>query len=332
MRVIQTIFSKAITFIKEFWNIYGSIILSSFFSWLANWNVNQMATLNQYIGLTITFMCFLTVIKFNITNSPKNIEKKRLKKEQKIADKKKKESLVIEKAVSYPACVRNMKNAIDVENTINETNDLIINTMKGGKKFMKKIKGFFKWLWTYKEQVVGLLGSFAYAVFSVYCIICDKLGFIYEMIPDDEVSHIIAKVVMGLIAFLFVFFEIRNQVKWVGLGSLTKAQEYLDGLSLKTTSNLSNETKKKIKAILVNLKNELAKQKKYLVKCNDKVVECQKNVDVFNDFIKLSIPYNNEDYSSAITTLDLAKGELEKTTTLVETLEKKIAEYEKALA
>ena len=205
--MIKKIIIKVSTFIQDDWNIYGSLILSYFISQFLEWNVSQLMKVNQFLGVCLTIFVLLTIIKKQLFP--------------------RKKTNVIEKIVDTNKQVKTMNLGLETEKKIDETQVLIETTLKGGKKFMSKIKKFFKWLITYWQQVVGLIGALIYSTIVFYCLINDKLAFIYDKLPDTN-WQLAIKVGIGVISGLLVILIVRNQVKWVGLGSIKTAQEYLE--------------------------------------------------------------------------------------------------------
>jgi len=58
--------------IKELWNIYGGIALSSVISWWSGWSKNTMDLWATYITLTITCIGLLTFFKLAFAKKRKN--------------------------------------------------------------------------------------------------------------------------------------------------------------------------------------------------------------------------------------------------------------------
>ena len=62
--------------IKDLWNLYGGIILSTFISWLLNYDKNSMDSFTSYLLLTFTICSLLTIIKSKVFHKKiKPIEK-----------------------------------------------------------------------------------------------------------------------------------------------------------------------------------------------------------------------------------------------------------------
>lgn len=117
--------------------------------------------------------------------------------------------------------------ALDTENQAEQVLSTIENYRKVGIKTMEFIKNTFKWIKRYWQQLIGLVGSLLQYALVIYAYIFDKFDFILQYFPKTQSWEIGIKIAVGVISLLFVFYEIRNQVKWVGLGSISKADEYL---------------------------------------------------------------------------------------------------------
>lgn len=311
--LFEKILNKISTFLKDYWNLYAPPIISTLIAWLVDWNAGQMQTINQYIGVTISLICVLTMFKFLIfPNKKKNI---------------------VEQAVSSQKSVRNMETGINPVGKIDETIVLIETGVKGGKKTMEKIKKFFKWIWYYKEQLIGLIEPLLYATLVVYMYICDKFGFILNYLPDTMAVKISVKVIFGVLSAVFIFYTIRNQVKWVGVGSVATATEYLNKIIEKITSGstLSDKTKTKIKEILKQLSKSLKNAEVELEKCKIAYNKAVDEVNVFEDFRKNGLSYDNDEYNKSLTKVQETNNAMIEAQTTLDSLQAKIEQYEKAL-
>lgn len=310
--MIKKIIIKVSTFIKDDWNIYGSLILSYFISQFLEWNVSQLMKVNQFLGVCLTIFVLLTIIKKQLFP--------------------KKKPNVIEKIVDTNKQVKTMNLGLETEKKIDETQVLIETTLKGGKKFMSKIKKFFKWLITYWQQVIGLLGALIYSTIVFYCLINDKLAFIYDKLPNTN-WQLAIKVGIGVISGLLVILIVRNQVKWVGVGSIKTAQEYLENLSntLATSSSVDDKTRKTIKEYITNFKKRLKIEKPALIKAKEIYNEAVDKLNEFKQFEKLGLSYDSVEYQKAIEVVNNAQAELTKAQQSYDNLIQLITSYENAL-
>lgn len=132
---------KYINKIIEYWNIYAPPLISSIIFWLQHWTATQVATANQYIGMTISLMCLFTLIKSILNpNNNKN---------------------PIEKMVSRQSDVKNTELIINQEQKIENNKKTIKQVMKGTKKMMKWIKLNKGAIIGYLVAIIGMLeGTF----------------------------------------------------------------------------------------------------------------------------------------------------------------------------
>lgn len=310
---MRKLIEKITTFFKEYWNIYTPFIISTIISWFTNWNANQLQVTNQYFGNIISLCCLLTMLKFLFFPN--------------------KDKKGIEKIVTSQKSVKNMEITSDIEKTLEETIDLVKTSVKGGKSFMNKIKQFFKWVWKYKEQLIGLTGTLIYAIFVVYVYVNDKFGWVFEIIPNTDFWNYAVRISFGILSAIFVFYVVRNQVKWCGLGSLEKAQEYLDSLAEKFTSEstLSDKAKKKISEALKTMNKSLKEAKTLLDKYKSLYNKAVDEVNVFQELISNQLEYDEAGYQRAVANVSEIGKEIEVTQATIDSLSLKIEHYNDVL-
>ena len=232
---------KILLKILGLWNIYVGILGSVLIAWIFDFSRGAMDNITTFLLMTLVFMSTLTFIKWQVTN--------------------KKPNTLIEKAIMTNPTVRTINNAIDPMQSGQEIGQAILETTnmieRIEKKMWTKIKKFFKWVKTYWQQIVGLLGVFAEATIITYAYITDRFGWLLEYFPKTEGWEIGVKIGVGVIAVLFLFFQVRNQVVWRGVGSIAKATDFLQGLSMRAEAQLSPKTKANVKHALKTLKSHL---------------------------------------------------------------------------
>nr|DAR54935.1 MAG TPA: hypothetical protein [Caudoviricetes sp.] len=310
---MKNIFEKIATFFKEYWNVYAPIIISTIFSWFTNWNANQMQILNQYFGTIITLCCMFTMLKFMFFPN--------------------KEKKGVEKLVSMQNSVKNMEMTTNVEEKVDETILLIQTSVKGGKKIMQKIKNFFKWCWTYKEQIIGLTGSLIYTIFVAYVYINDKFGWIFEIVPNTDFWFWAVRVGFGVLSAIFVFFGMRNQCIWGGVGSRERAEEYLANLSAKITSDttLSTKAQKKISEALKTMNKTLKEANSLLEKYKASYNKVVDDINVFKELIDNQLEYDNDAYQSALTNASDLSNKISEIQATIDNLTTKIEHYNQVM-
>lgn len=248
MKNILKLIGKILLKLLGLWNIYGSIIASLLVAWLTGFSKGVMDNVTTFLIMNLAFMSTLTFLKWQILD--------------------KKPKSIIEKVAMGQPSIRAMKTAIDPIQSGKDIGTVIIETTniieRVEKKMWNKIKKFFKWVKTYWQQVVGLLGVLAEAVILVYAYINDKFGWLLQYFPEGKGWEIGVKIGVAVLSVVFVFFQVRNQVKWCGVGSIVKAQEYIEALSKSVESKLNPKTKANVKTALKALKKGLKEaEKKY---------------------------------------------------------------------
>lgn len=107
-------------FLKEYWNLYSPIFISTITSWLVDWNANQMVSINQWLGITLSLMALLTMIKFIIFP--------------------KKEKNPLEKAISSQKVIKNTDLIIHQEANLENQKKICKILKKGTLKMIKWFK------------------------------------------------------------------------------------------------------------------------------------------------------------------------------------------------
>lgn len=296
--------------LKEYWNLYSPFIISSIASWLADWNANQMIAINQWIGITLSLMALFTMIKFII--SPK------------------KKKNAVEKLVSTQKVVKNAEMIINQEENYKEK-------IKIGGIIMKVLK----WIKNYWQQLVGLLGALLYCFFAIFLAVKQHLEPIISLLPQSREWTIIVYIVYGIATILVGYYLFRNQIKWVGLGSIQKATDYINNKGQEIAGTLNSANRKKFKSMLNTAKKALKVAKNNLSTITTNYNSVVKQLETQNQFIETLFNVGAE--QTTISEAQIRKGEitsslntianeLNKAKQEVSNLEKNINDYEKALA
>lgn len=296
--------------LKEYWNLYSPFIISSIASWLVDWNANQMVSINQWIGITLSLMALFTMIKFIIFP--------------------KKKKNPVEKLVSTQKVVKNAEMIINQEENEKEK-------IKIGGNIMKVLK----WIKNYWQQLVGLLGALIYCFLAIFLAVKQYLEPITSLLPQSLGWTISVYVVYGLLTILIGFYLFRNQIKWVGVGSIQKATDYINNKGQEIAGTLNNANKKKFKTMLNTAKKSLKVAQTNLstlttnynsvvkqLETQDQFLETLFNVGAEQTTISEAQARKNEITSS----LNTIASELNKAKQEVSNLEKNVNDYEKALA
>ena len=263
--------------IKKYWDLLGGTIFGITIALLANWKTERLQIVYTVIILCLVCIGLLKSIKENIGS-------------------KRKDKAAIDKVLDNQRAIEAVQIAKDPESKGREVYKAILETKKGGTIIMTKIKKLFdlvckgfKWIWTYRQQVIGLVAAAVVAIVNVYGYILtwiDKAAVQYGSqlswittfqswivnYADDPVRCILANAVVIIIAVLAVFYLIRNQVAWIGVGSLSTAQAYLEKLAAEAKEDTSEEVRNRLNAIIKKFKPQLKA-------CQKSLSEAKKLVD-----------------------------------------------------
>lgn len=306
--------------IKEYWDIFGGTIFAFLITLLAKFELNTIQLIYSILILWLLCVGALRLVK------PKK-------------DKRKKPNLVDE-VVDHQKPMQALNLAENPTEQGEKLYYLSIKTLEGARKTMEKIKKIFKWLWTYKEQVVGLLGTFIYACMTAYMFILDKFGWLLKYFPQTQGWEIGVKIVVGIGATIAIVVSARNQIKWVGVGSLSTAIDYLQEKANQLVGGLSKENRAKLHSILSTAKKSLNQSKKVLNSAQNSFNTLQAKIKSQKDFIaalsKTSIDQSvitseTAELGTLQSQLTTVENELVAAKALVEKFEKQVNECQKQL-
>lgn len=301
---------KLLDILKEYWNLYSPFIISSIASWLVDWNANQMVTINQWIGITLSLMALFTMVKFLIFP--------------------KKKKNAVEKLVSSQKVVKNAEMIINQEEKIKEK-------IKIGGYIMKVLK----WIKNYWQQLISLLGALIYCFFAIFLAVKQYLDPITSLLPQSIGWTISFYVIYSVLSILIGFYLFRNQIKWVGVGSIQKATDYINNKGQEIAGTLNNANKKKFKSMLNSSKKALKVAQNNLSTLTTNYNSVVKQLETQNQFLEtlFSVGAEQTTISEAqarkneiTSSLNTIASELNKAKQEVSNLEKNVSDYEKALA
>lgn len=213
--------------IKDFWNIYGGVALSTFIAWLTNWSKLEMDRWASYLILTLTCISLLTFFKI-------------------ILFKKNSNGVPDSVALSQNRSVKTLRNAIEPEKTGEELGNIIIVTLQGGKRFMVKLKNFFKELWGNKFTISNTIIVLFLATLSQ---VMTYTEYLYKINWFAE-HEMIVKILSPIIAAIWVFVDLFTTYTKYGF-------ESLEELANRKPQKLSKEERKTYKNQLSLLENAL---------------------------------------------------------------------------
>lgn len=280
VKVIKIIISKVSTFIKDEWNFYGSFIIAYVISMFLDWNMAQLQKANQFVALLMNVFILLTVIKKIFFPS-----KKKLK---------------VEKIADMNRQAKNMELGINPEAKINDGVEVAEHIMKGGRKFMKKLKDFLKLVWGNKITLSSTIITLFMATMVQVSTYANKLYSIAWFSNHEIVIKIMSPVITSFCVFVSLY------------GTYTKyGFEGLQALSDKKLSKLSKEEKKELKASISKLDKALSLAK-------EKYDEAKGIVENFSLLVETGYPLSSDESAkynqanSSIKTLESTIEKLEK--------------------
>lgn len=306
---------KLIKKILNLWNIYLSTFVSLLFSVFYDFSEHVMNSVTKFLIMNLAFMSTLTFIKWQIME--------------------KKPNTLIEKGIMLQPSIKAINTAIDPMESGKEVGQMIIETTniieRVEKNMWNKIKKIALWVRTYWQQIVGLIGAGSYAVMVVYAFITDRFGWLLQYFPKGEHTELIVKIGVALFALIFVIFLVRNQVKWVGVGSIKSAQKYLDSLSKAVEGKLSPRAKANVqnavKVLKTNLKTLTKKVKVLEVKLEDIKDEIKSELELLNFGVG-----DSQKYQTLLQEKGTVEQELNQIKSTIHNSETNIAKYNEILA
>lgn len=298
--------------IKKYWDLFSGTILGLMLSAFVSFKIEKIQLIYSVIILVLLCIGLFKVVKNSVTKSMKR------------------KKIMIDRIVENQ---KPMKAIIMAQNPTKQGEELaevLIDTMKGGKIIMKKIKDVFIWIGKYYQQLIGLIGALGYAVLVTIMLIYDKFGFILNRLPQTFAWQLGSKIAIGALSTIAVIFSVRNQVKWVGLGSLDTARKYLEELANSNSKKLSPTAKSSLKKALKTCKKTLADYKKDLETKQHNKTKLETQISDLKELIKLGVGSNEElqDVSNSLATQKVYIADLE---TKINDLQSQIDKYENIL-
>lgn len=299
--------------IKRYWDILGGTITGLFLSIIAKWKLDSIQLIYTEIILILVCIGLFKVLKNGIDNFTKGRKK-----------------IVVDKLVENQKPMKAITLANEPTKTGEELGEVLIDTMKGGKKIMEKLKKLFVWIGKYWQQLLGIGSAIGEYALYVYALVCDKLNFILQYLPQNNAWQICGKVGIGIIVLLVVALQIRNMCKWVGVGSVEKANEYLTSKKEEVKEKLSPTARENIKKVIKEYKS---KQKEVVKKVNDiksQISEFTKKIDSTKELLQLGLGDNSQ-YHELVSKRDSLNAELTQFVNENDRLTQEIAKYKQVL-
>lgn len=290
-------FSSIIKLAKTYWDILGGTATGLFLSWLASWEFNEIQVIYSIIILILVCIGLFKVVKNSLD--------KRLKRKK----------IVIDTIVNSQKPMKAIEIANNPTKSGEELGETIIESMKGWRRIMQKIKNLFVWIGKYWQQLLGIVASLGEYALYVFALLKDYFDPIFNLLPQGNGWQIGARVVISLIVALLVILQIRNMCKWVGVGSLEDAEKYIAEKTENAKSKLSPTAKKTIEHQLKLFNNKLKEVNKAISTIEAQIKEVESKISSVKELIDLGIgnvqEFNdlNGEHSKLILDLNTKKNE-----------------------
>lgn len=290
MKFIQFI-KNIINEIRNLWNVYGGIILSTVISWWSRWSKATIDVWASYLTLTITCIGLLTFFKIVIMNNKKG----------------KIDGFALSKTA------KNVRNALDPLKPGQEVGEAIIYTAKGGKKLMANLKKLLKWLWGNKLTLTSIISNLVVSAFAQFIMYSDTLKDIQFFQEHD----LIFKIVVTVLCVLWLADNIFCVVTKYGLENLEELKTKSELKKQEQLNKLSKEQKAVLKQTLAEYKKSENIVLEELKKIDLEIEKFQKIISNYKILEKLGIGVTAEQVSqnneakAQVVTLENQKATLE---------------------
>ena len=193
--------------IKKYWDIFSGITTGLIVGFVSSFDLDIIQIVYSVIILILVSIGVFKIIKQSLDKNKDERKKKR-------------KQTIIDDIVDSQKPVKAIRIAQEPTKTGERVGKLILEIYKRSREKMKKL---FQWIKYYWQQVIGLLAPLTYAVMVAYAYAFDEFGWLIKYFPQGKGWEIGVKIGVALLSILFVYYNFRNQLKWVGVGSVDKA-------------------------------------------------------------------------------------------------------------
>ena len=224
MKIIK-FFKSLVKELKDLWNVYGGILLSTLIAWWSKWSKSTIDVWTSYLTLSITCIGLLTFFKIVIFNNNK---------------KGKVDGLAMSKTA------KTVRTAIDPLQPGREIGEAIIYTAKGGQRIMGKLKNLIKWLWGNKLTLTSIISNLVVSAFAQFIMYSDTL----KDVAFFQEHDLIFKIVVGVLCALWLADNIFCVVTKYGLENLKELKAKSEEKKQEQLNKLTKEQKQALKQTL----------------------------------------------------------------------------------
>lgn len=299
--------------IKRYWDLLGGAICGVGISILTRFELEKV---QLAYSVTILVLVFIGLFKVVRTYCDKGNAKYKRNKNN-----------VIDLLVDNQKPMKAINLAEKPTKNGEELAKLLIGTTKGAKKMIKK---FFSWVKMYWQQIVSYIGVIVYFLVTAYVYVVDEFSFILQLLPDTKTWQLCGQIGVWVIVIILGLFIIRNNSKWVGIGSLEEGKEYLKSITEKMQNELSTEAKDQLKSTIKTLKKELKDLNSQITEKTSNLSNYESKIKTCEELLKIGLKDEIE-YQELLCEKSNCENEILEKQTKKEQLESTIKKYEEVL-
>lgn len=217
--------------LKRYWDILGGTAMGLGLSFATQWQLNKMQLACTTIMLILVSIGLLKVIKSSFDNKG-----------------------LIDKVVERQSPVRAVIMAQNPTQEGEELGELVIETMKGGKKTMTKIKNFFKRVWGNKFTLINITINLLCVAIADYLVFSEYL-LRFNFFTENQLAF---KVGVPVLSALYLVLDIFTTVSKYGWENLDELKAKSQKKATEKASKLSKEQKAIIKNQIKAVENGIA--------------------------------------------------------------------------
>ena len=274
MKIVK-FFKSFIKELKDLWNVYGGILLSTLIAWWSKWSKSTIDVWTSYLTLSITCIGLLTFFKIVIFNKKGKVD-----------------------GVAMSKTAKTVRTAIDPLKPGQEIGEAIIYTAKGGQKLMAKLKNLIKWLWGNKLTLTSIISNLFVSVVAQYVMYSDTL----KDVAFFQEHDLIFKIVVGVLCALWLADNIFCVVTKYGLENLDQLKTKSEEKKKAQLGKLTKEQKQALKQTLGVYKEAYSDILGKITNIVDDIKKFEKIIADFKLFENLKLEVTAEqvnDYNNA---------------------------------
>ena len=230
--------------LKNTLQILGCVALGILISFLSHWENEIIQTIYSTLILIFLLIGFLKVLKSPNKENESNNQIRNKDNNINLID------LVVNQQKPFKAIELSQNPTQGGE----ELGEIFLETMKGGKKKMEKIKDFFKRVWGNKFTILSI-------VFSLFCVFaCEYLYFADYFLRFDwvENNQVVLNYVLPIVGIAYIVLNVFTTITKYGWENLKELQEKAYKKALEKASQLTKEQKAIVKNQMKEVKEQLS--------------------------------------------------------------------------